>query len=91
MIRARRREKERENSYDPELLPSQNPTLNPSQNPEINTSQNPNINSSQNPSLHWSQNPNWKKSQWELFQETVLWDALTKEQRIKCLNYLRAL
>ena len=81
---------EREND-NPELMPSQNPTLNPSQNVDINTSQNVEINTSQNPDINSTQNPNWKKNQWELFKQTVLWDALTEDQRVKCKNYLKSL
>ena len=72
-------------------MPSQNPTLNPSQNVDINTSQNVEINSSQNPDLNWTQNPNWKRNQWNLFEQTVLWGALTENQKVKCKNYLKSL
>ena len=84
---------EKENMYldDPDLLPSQNPTINPSQNPDINPSQNPEINSTQNPRIHWSQTPNWKRNQWELFKETVLWDYLNDSQKEKCKRFLQSL
>lgn len=84
---------ERENMYsgDSNLLPSQNPTINPSQNPDINTSQNPEINSTQNPKINWSQTPNWKKNQWKLFKETVLWEYLNDSQKEKCKQFLRLL
>ena len=72
-------------------MPSQNPDINPTQNPDINPSQNPQINSSQNPDIAPSQNPHWKKAQWELFKETVLWEHLDDEQKEKCKEFLRRL
>lgn len=84
---------EKENMYsgDPNLLPSQNPEINPSQNPNINTSQNSEINSTQNPNINWSQTPNWKRNQWELFKETILWDFLNDAQKEKCKQFLKSL
>lgn len=84
---------ERENRClnDPDLLPSQNPTINPSQNLEINTSQNQEINSSQNAEINSSQNPYWKKAQWELFKETIIWEYLTDKQKERCKEYLKLL
>jgi len=83
---------ERENRHeDPDFIPSQNPEINPSQNRDINTSQNPEINSSQNPRINWSQDPNWKRNQWELFKETILWEYLDDSQKEKCKQFLKSL
>lgn len=84
-------EKENWTLNDSDYLPSQNPTINPSQNRDINTSQNPTINSSQNPDINWTQNSNWKRNQWRLFKETVLWEYLDDEQKERCKEFLRNL
>ena len=84
---------ERENKFlgDSNLLPSQNPEINPSQNRDINTSQNPEINYTQNPKINWTQTPNWKKNQWELFKEIILWEYLNDDQKEKCKRFLKSL
>jgi len=82
---------EEENWDDADLMPSQNPELNPSQNADINTSQNAELNSSQNSNINRTQNPDWRKNQWELFKQTVLWEALDDDQREKCKDFLRSL
>jgi len=84
---------ERDNKYleDPHLLPSQNPKINPSQNRDINWTQNPEINYTQNPNINWTQTPNWKRNQWELFKELILWEYLNDDQKEKCKNFLRSL
>ncbi len=84
---------ERENMYlnDPNILPSQNPEINPSQNIDINTSQNPKINDTQNPNISHTQTPHWKRNQWGLFKETILWDYLNESQKEKCKNFLKSL
>ena len=82
---------EKQNMFNPEFLPSQNPAINPTQNPEINPDQNPNINSSQNPEINSTQNPTWKKNQWELFKETIIWEHLNENQRLICKQYLQSL
>ncbi len=84
---------EKENRYlrNPDLLPSQNPELNPTQNFDINVNQNPEINDTQNPNINLTQNLNWKRNQWELFKETILWDYLSEPQKEKCKNFLQRL
>ena len=84
---------EKENQYmnDPDYLPSQNPAINPNQNADINSSQNATINSSQNPDINWTQNPHWKRNQWGLFKETVLWEYLNDNQKEKCKRFLQSL
>ena len=82
---------EKQNTQDPELLPSQNREINPTQNREINPDQNPKINSSQNPDINPTQNANWKQNQWDLFKETTLWDNLDEDQRETCKKILRSL
>lgn len=81
---------ERENT-SPKFLPSQNPEINPHQNREINVTQNQEINSTQNPRINQTQTPYWKKNQWELFKETILWEYLTDEQKEKCKRFLQSL
>jgi hypothetical protein len=84
-------EKENWMLNDPDYIPSQNPMINPSQNADINPDQNATINSSQNPDINWTQNPNWKKNQWELFKETIIWEYLDDNQKDKCLRYLKSI
>jgi len=76
---------------NPEFLPSQNPIINPTQNPDINPDQNPEINSSQNPNINYTQTPDWKKNQWNLFKETIIWEYLNENQRLLCKRYLQSL
>jgi len=82
---------ERENHYEPALMPFQNPGLSPSQNREINTSQNQEINSTQNPEINWTQTPNWKQNQWELFKQMILRERMNQSQRLKCKKFLESL
>lgn len=77
---------EREND-DPDLLPSQNPRLHPSQNRDLNDTHNRNLNIGQNQNINWNFNQSWRKNQWELFQETILWEKLTEGQRERCQEY----
>ena len=81
---------EKEN-VDPKYLPSQNPTINPTQNPDIDPDQNPDINSTQNPDINDTQDPNWKQNQWNLFKDTILWEYLTDDQKLRCKEYLASL
>ena len=84
---------ERENKYlnDTDFLPSQNADINPSQNPNINITQNAKINDTQNPAINRPQNPNWRKNQWELFKELILWEYLNDSQKEKCKGFLKSL
>lgn len=82
---------ERENQFDPELMPSQNPKINPDQNKDINPDQNTSINSSQNRDINPTQTSNWKQNQWDLFKETIIWESMTENQRLKCKKYLQSL
>ena len=81
---------EKEN-IDPHFMPSQNRDINPTQNRDINTTQNREINSTQNRRINRTQTPYWKRNQWELFKETVLWEYLTDEQKEKCKIFLQSL
>ena len=46
---------------------------------------------SQNPMINPNQNPNWKKYQWKLFKETILWEYLNHQQKLACQRYLQSL
>ena len=82
---------EKENQSNPENLPSQNTNINITQNPEINPNQNFTINSSQNRSINPTQDQNWKKNQWKLFKETIIWEYLNDNQKLLCKKYLQSL
>ena len=81
---------EKEND-DPKKIPSRNPELNPDDNPEINPSENPLLDPSQNPEINSDDNPDWKKNQWDMFKQTILWDYLNNRQKIMCKEYLDSL
>ena len=81
-------ERENKNLGNPDLLPSKNPLLNPMQNANLNVMKNPKINPRQNQDINGNQNPAWKREQWKLFRELILWGYLNEEQRNKCKEFL---
>ncbi len=82
-------EKENTNSF---FVPSKNSILNPIQNRFLNPDKETMLNPLLNPKINPKENPlHWRENQIEVLKETPLWEYLSKQQKLSCLNYLKSL
>jgi hypothetical protein len=82
-------EEENTNSF---FIPSNNSILDPMQNQFLNPDKEERLNPRLNPKINPKENPlHWRESQIEVLKETPLWEYLTKQQKLRCLKYLKTL